>query len=98
MKLLNIFKTKKIFFIQIFFFLFLGINLAGGERGLIFYFEKKEYLKFLKLKDKRLNDQLKLIENKNTLLSEKINIDYLDILYREKLKYGKKDEILIKLR
>ena len=41
---------------------------------------------------------MKLIENKNTLLSEKINIDYLDILYREKLKYGKKDEILIKLR
>tara|TARA_A100001011_G_C14175133_1_gene784297 strand:+ start:540 stop:836 length:297 start_codon:yes stop_codon:yes gene_type:complete len=98
MKLLNIFKTKKIFFIQIFLILYIGINLAGGERGLISYIEKKEYLKFLKLKDKRLNDQLKLIENKNTLLSEKINIDYLDILYREKLKYGKKDEILIKLR
>ena len=26
------------------------------------------------------------------------SLDYLDILYREKLKYGTKDEILIKLK
>ena len=26
------------------------------------------------------------------------NFDYLDMLYREKLKYGKKEEIIIKLK
>jgi cell division protein DivIC len=98
MKLLNVLKTKKFFFIQIFLVLYIGINLTGGERGLISYFEKKEFLKILKIKSNQLNSQLKLIENKNYLLSENISVDYLDTLYREKLKYGKKDEILIKLR
>ena len=98
MKLLNVFKSKKIFFIQIFLILYIGINLTGGERGLMSYLEKKEYIKFLKVKNNELDNQLKVIENKNLLLSEKIDIDYLDTLYREKLKYGKKDEILIKLR
>ena len=98
MKLLNVFKSKKIFFIQIFLILYIGINITGGERGLMSYLEKKEYIKFLKVKNNELDNQLKVIENKNLLLSEKIDIDYLDTLYREKLKYGKKDEILIKLR
>ena len=98
MKLLNVLKTKKFFFIQIFLVLYICINLTGGERGLISYFEKKEFLKILKIKSNQLNSQLKLIENKNYLLSENISVDYLDTLYREKLKYGKKDEILIKLR
>ena len=98
MKLLNVLKTKKFFFFQIFLVLYIGINLTGGERGLISYFEKKEFLKILKIKSNQLNSQLKLIENKNYLLSENISVDYLDTLYREKLKYGKKDEILIKLR
>ena len=98
MKLLNVLKTKKFFFIQIFLVLYIGINLTGGERGLISYFEKKEFLKILKIKSNQLNSQLKLIENKNYLLSENISVDYLDTLYREKLKYGKKDEILIKLK
>ena len=44
--------------------------------------------------EKKLND----LENKNKLLSDKIDLDYLDILYREKLKFGKKDEVLIKLK
>ena len=34
----------------------------------------------------------------NILLKEKIDLDYLDMLYREKLRYGTKDEILIKLK
>ena len=45
-----------------------------------------------------LINKLEKLENKNKLLSESVNLDYLDILYREKLKYGKKDEILIKLK
>ena len=74
------------------------INLIGGERGLISYFEKKNIEKELKKKEFHLFKSLESLENKNILLSEKMNLDYLDILYREKLKFGKKDEILIKLR
>ena len=45
-----------------------------------------------------LSQKLNEIEKKNNLLSENINLDYLDTIYREKLKFGKKDEIIIKLK
>ena len=37
------------------------------------------------------------LEHKNLLLSENLNFDFNDILMREKLKFGNKKEILIKL-
>ena len=42
---------------------------------------------------KNLND----IEKKNVLISVKQDKDFLDTLYREKLRFGKKDELIIKL-
>ena len=98
MRLIKIFKTKKLFFLNIFLTLYVGINLISGERGLISYFEKKNLEEKLSKKDLRLSKELNEIEKKNKLLSEKIDLDYLDILYREKLKFGKKEEIIIKLR
>ena len=97
MRLIKIFKTKKLFFLNIFLTLYVGINLISGERGLISYFEKKNLEEKLSKKDLRLSKELNEIE-KNKLLSEKIDLDYLDILYREKLKFGKKEEILIRLK
>tara|TARA_Y100000996_G_scaffold312131_1_gene248406 strand:- start:105 stop:398 length:294 start_codon:yes stop_codon:yes gene_type:complete len=96
--LLKLFKNKKIVFLNIFLLLYVGINLVTGERGLISYFEKKNYESKLLKDELKLASDLNLIEKKNKLLSEKIDLDYLDILYREKLKYGKKNEILIKLK
>tara|TARA_Y100001970_G_scaffold292201_1_gene432481 strand:- start:1547 stop:1843 length:297 start_codon:yes stop_codon:yes gene_type:complete len=98
MKLFQVLKYKKIILLNIFLTLYVIINLIGGERGLISYFEKKNIEKELKKKEFHLSKSLESLENKNILLSEKMNLDYLDILYREKLKFGKKDEILIKLR
>ena len=98
MKFFEILKTKKIFFFQIFLTLYIGINLAGGERGLISYFEKNTHEKKLSIKKLELKSELESVEHKNKLLSEKIDLDYLDTLYRSKLKFGTKDEILIKLR
>ena len=43
MKFFEIVKIKKIYFFQIFLTLYIGINLIGGERGLISYFEKNSY-------------------------------------------------------
>ena len=98
MRFIQALKAKKFFFFQIFLTLYISINLIGGERGLISYFEKKTYEQKLSLQNIELKKKLEFVERKNNLLSENINFDYLDILYRTKLKFGTKDEILIKLR
>ena len=98
MKFFEILKSKKIFFFQVFLTLYVGINLIGGERGLISYFEKNAYEKKLSTKSLELKSKLELTEHKNKLLSKNIDLDYLDTLYRSKLKFGTKDEILIKLK
>jgi cell division protein FtsB len=97
MRVLEILKKKKIFFFQIFLTLYIAINLIGGERGLISYFKKNNYEKKLFTKNLELEKKLETIEYKNKLLSGIPDLDYLDILYRSKLKFGKKDEVLIKL-
>lgn len=98
MKLLEIFKKKKLLLLNIFLTLYITINFIGGERGLVSYLEKKNVEKKLITYEKKLIEKIEILDNKNKLLSKQIDLDYLDILYREKLKFGKKDEILIKLR
>jgi len=98
MKVFEILKNKKLFFFQIFLTFYMGINLIGGERGLISYFEKKNYEKKLSIKNSKLKKNLALTEHKNKLLSENLDFDYLETLYRTKLKFGKKNEILIRLK
>ena len=97
MKVLEILKSKKIFFFYVFLTLYIGFNLISGERGLISFFEKQSYEKKLFKKNTDLNIKLKSVEHKNKLLSNNVDLDYLETLYRTKLKFGKKDEILIKL-
>ena len=98
MKVFDILKKKKFFFLQIFLTFYIAINLVGGDRGLISYIEKKNYEKKLSKKYNILKSELDYTEHKNKLLSEKIDLDYIDTLYRSKLKFGTKDEILIKLK
>jgi cell division protein DivIC len=98
MRVFQILKNKKLFFLQVFLTLYIGINLIGGERGLVSYFEKDIYENKLYTKNMELKKKLEAVEHKNKLLSENIDLDYLDTLYRTKLKFGTKDEILIKLQ
>ena len=98
MKLLIFFKTKKLLLINILLTFYIVTNLVGGERGLISYYEKDRVHKNLIQKEKKLSNELTNIEKKNKLLSTKLNLDYVDMIYREKLKFGKKDEIIIKLK
>jgi|TARA_B110000971_G_scaffold214054_1_gene245666 cell division protein DivIC len=97
MRFFEILKDKKIYFFQIFLTLYIAINLIGGERGLVSYFEKKEQKKNLSIKNSDLSKSLYLIEHKNKLLSGNPDLDYLETLYRTKLKFGTKDEVLIRL-
>ena len=97
MRLIESLKKKKIILFNIFFTLYIGINLIGGERGLISYFDKKRIYEELEIKDKVLTSELEDLEHKISLVKNN-DLDYLDMLYREKFKYGTKDEIIIKLK
>ena len=63
-----------------------------GERGLFSYFEKKQIQNKLIQEKNNLSTELKEVEKKIFLLSENIDLDYLEILYREKFFYGKLNE------
>tara|TARA_B100000609_G_C16787030_1_gene219561 strand:- start:132 stop:425 length:294 start_codon:yes stop_codon:yes gene_type:complete len=97
MRLIESLKRKKFILFNIFFTLYIGINLIGGERGLISYFDKKRIYEEFEIKDKLLTSELKDLEHKISLIKNN-DLDYLDILYREKFRYGTKDEIIIKLK
>ena len=97
MWLIKSFKKKKLILFNIFLTLYVGINLIGGERGLVSYFEKKKIYQELTQKEIVLNEEVQDLKNKIKLIKNN-DLDYLDMLYREKLRYGTKDEILIKLK
>ena len=96
MEFLKVLKRRKLLFLNIFFLLYISINLFTGERGLISYFEKKTLLSNLNNEKEMLVDELQRIENKNKLLSNIQSHDLVDTLIREKFMYGKKGEVLIK--
>ena len=64
----------------------------SGDRGLISYFEKKQILKNLQIKETALKDQIKDLDFKNSLLSNNLDLDYIETLIRERFIFGKKDE------
>ena len=97
MNFFNAFKKRKILFLNIFLFLYIILNLLTGERGLIAYFEKSELEKKLIETKAKLNEEIQIFDNKNSLLSTNLNFDFVDILIRDKLKLGKKEEIIIKI-
>ena len=96
MKFLQITNHKKFMLISIFFFLYVIFNLLDGERGLISFNEKKKIKKQLIDEKKSLIIQLALIEKKNSLLTDTIDLDYLEILYRKKFLVGKSQEKIYK--
>ena len=97
MRLIESLKKKKFILFNIFFTLYIGINLIGGERGLISYFDKKKIYEELVNKDEKLSSKIQDLEHKISLIKNN-DLDYIDVLYREKFRYGTKDEIIIKLQ
>ena len=97
MRLIESFKKRKLILFNIFLTIYVITNLVGGERGLVSYFEKKDTFEKLNTKKDLLNTELNDLKHKIKMLRNN-NFDYLDMLYREKLKYGKKEEIIIKLK
>ena len=97
MKIFENLKKKKFLLFNIFFTLYIGINLIGGERGLISYFDKKNTYNKLQKKDKQLSFELTNLDHKISLIN-KNDPEYLDMLYRQKFNYVTEDEIIIKLQ
>ena len=64
MQIIESFKKKKLILLNIFISLYIGINLVGGERGLVSYFEKKNIYQELILKDAKINEKLKDLKKK----------------------------------
>ena len=92
MGFLQIINRKKFALISIFLFLYVILNLIDGERGLISYFEKKNIIANLSEKEIALTQKLNLIEKKNNMLTDVIDLDLLETIYRQKFMVGKKEE------
>ena len=64
----------------------------SGERGLISYFEKKQILNDLKQEESLIISQIEDLDFKNSLLSDNLDLDYIETLIRERFLFGKKNE------
>ena len=92
MRFVEIINHKKFTLISIFLFLYIVINLLDGERGLISYYEKQKIKEQLIQEKKMFSLRLDLFEKKINLLTNRIDVDYLEMLYRKKFMVGKTNE------
>ena len=66
----------------------------SGNRGLISYLEKNKILKKIELKETKLIKDIEELEFRNSLLSDNLDLDYIETLIRERFLFGKKNEII----
>ena len=87
-------KIKKNYFVLIvtFLFIYFFFNLIGGDRGLISNLKKKDIYKELKIEQIELRNKIQDLEHKNSLLTENIDLDFIEILIRDKFLFGKEGE------
>ena len=74
--------------------LYFFFNLLDGERGLFSHLKKKNLLKDLQNKEFLLANKIKDLELKNSLLTDNLDLDFIEILIRQKFLFGKKEETL----
>ena len=89
-------KLKKNYFLLIstFLLLYFFFNLLDGQRGLFSYFKKKNLLENLQNEEFELINKIEDLEIKNSLLTNNLDLDYIETLIRQKFLFGKKDETL----
>jgi len=87
---------KKNYFLLIttFLILYFFFNFLEGERGFFSYLKKNKILTKLEKKEANLINNIENLEFKNSLLSDKLDLDYIEILIREKFLFGKEGETL----
>ena len=87
-------KNNYFLIISTFLILYFFFNLLSGQRGLISYFEKKQTLNNLKNEELFLTNQINDLDFKNSLLSDNLDLDYIETLIRERFLFGKKNETI----
>ena len=87
-------KNNYFLLVSTFLILYFFFNLLSGERGLISYFEKKQILTDLQKQESLLIEQIKDLDFKNSLLSDNLDLDYIETLIRERFIFGKKEDII----
>ena len=92
--MLKSFKKNYFLLISAFLILYFFFNLLSGQRGLISYFEKKQVLSNLQNQEYLLLNQIKDLDFKNSLLSDNLDLDYIETLIRERFLFGKKNETI----
>ena len=97
MKFIKAISKKKFFIISTILFSYTILNFLEGERGLISFYNNKKIMNELQNEKVNLIKQLNLIEKKNSLLTDMIDIDYLETLYRQKFMVGKPNEKIYKI-
>ena len=87
-------KLKKNYFLLVstFLIIYFFFNLLSGQRGLISYFDKKQYLEELKMQEAIIINEIKDLDFKNSLLSDNLDLDYIETLIRERFLFGKENE------
>ena len=87
-------KLKKNYFLLVstFLIIYFFFNLLSGQRGLISYFDKKQHLDELKIKKTLIINKIRDLDFKNSLLSDNLDLDYIETLIRERLLFGKENE------
>ena len=89
-------RLKKNYFLLVatFLILYFFFNLLSGQRGLISYFEKKQNLNDLKQEELSITKEIKDLDFKNSLLSDNLDLDYIETLIRERFLFGKDNETI----
>ena len=85
-------KKNYFFLVSVFLILYFFFNLVSGQRGLIYYFDKKKSLEGLQQEESLMINQIKDLDLKNSLLSDNLDLDYIETLIRERFLFGKKNE------
>ena len=96
MKFVQIINQKKFTLITVLLFFYVLINLLDGQRGLISFYEKQKIKEQLIEEKNALSIKLAMVEKKNRLLTDKMDLDYLEMIYREKFMVGKSNEYIYK--
>ena len=96
--MLSIIKKNYIALITTFLILYFLFNLLDGERGLISYFKKDKIIYKLKKEEELLIKKIDDLSNKNYLIISKKDLDFIEILIRDKFIFGKDGEKIYMLQ
>ncbi len=92
--MLRLIKRNYFLLISLFLIFYFSFNLVSGERGLFSYIDKKKILSDLKNEELSLTNKIETMNHKNSLLSNNLDLDFIETLIRERFLFGKINETI----